>query len=226
MSYIRSLYHLVFRTRNSATALTLEHSEELYRYIWGFCKKRKCVLLRINGMEDHLHLLFRLHPEIALSAFVHDLKIASGNWLRLHKNLSPPCFPDGRDRTPHSRIHMKNKSAFWRILQIRENITKQEPLQKNSGLFLKKIKSSSTKSIFSQNRPRERASPPETMWAVGHTLRRLSAGTRYNLRLSHGSPLRGHTVLRRFARLNLLRRLPLLLKFQNQSLTGTPRHPH
>lgn len=121
MSYIRSLYHLVFRTRNSATALTLEHSEELYRYIWGFCKKRKCVLLRINGMEDHLHLLFRLHPEIALSAFVHDLKIASGNWLRLHKNLFPLFSGWARSYAAFSYSHEEQERVLAYIANQREH---------------------------------------------------------------------------------------------------------
>lgn len=89
MSYVRTLFHIVFRTRSSVPALSLEHSEELFRYIWGFCKEKNCTLIRINGMPDHLHLLLRLHPDLALSAFVRDLKIASGLWLKRNKEKFP-----------------------------------------------------------------------------------------------------------------------------------------
>ena len=40
MSYTRLLYHIVFRPHNSEPAITEEHEESLYRYIWGFIKNR------------------------------------------------------------------------------------------------------------------------------------------------------------------------------------------
>jgi hypothetical protein len=34
-SFRQILYHIIFRTKNSANTLTLSDSEDLYRYIWG-----------------------------------------------------------------------------------------------------------------------------------------------------------------------------------------------
>ena len=62
--------------------LSLEHSEELYRYIWGIIKNKNSVLYRVNGMEDHVHILFSLHPTIALSDFIRDLKVETSKMLK------------------------------------------------------------------------------------------------------------------------------------------------
>ena len=87
-SFHQILYHIVFRTKDSERTLPLEHSEELYLYIWGIVKNHKSHLYRINGMEEHVHLLIGLHPTMALSDFLQKMKTASSLWLK--KN---PRFP-------------------------------------------------------------------------------------------------------------------------------------
>ncbi len=82
MPYRQILYHLVFRTKYSIQALDLEHSDKLYRYIWGIIKNKNCKLFQINGIEDHIHLLTDLHPSVALADFVKDIKVASSIWLK------------------------------------------------------------------------------------------------------------------------------------------------
>ena len=42
-----------------------------------FLKNNKCHLYRINGVEDHLHIVTHLQPSVALSALVKDIKVAS-----------------------------------------------------------------------------------------------------------------------------------------------------
>ena len=39
-------------------------------------------MYRINGMEEHIHILTDLHPSIALADFVRDIKTASSIWLK------------------------------------------------------------------------------------------------------------------------------------------------
>ena len=45
-------------------------------------KNKNCVLYRVNGMEDHVHILFSLHPTIALSDFMRDLKAETSKILK------------------------------------------------------------------------------------------------------------------------------------------------
>lgn len=82
MSYTQLLYHIVIRTKASQPTLSLEHSDELYRYLWGIVKNKNSKLYRVNGVEDHLHLLVSMHPTIALSDFVRDLKTESSKMLK------------------------------------------------------------------------------------------------------------------------------------------------
>ncbi|NDV45752.1 IS200/IS605 family transposase [Paludibacter sp. 221] len=82
MSYVQLLYHAVIRTKANEPTLSLEHSDELYRYIWGVIKNKNSVLYRVNGMEDHVHILFSLHPTIALSDFMRDLKVETSKMLK------------------------------------------------------------------------------------------------------------------------------------------------
>jgi REP element-mobilizing transposase RayT len=82
MSYVRLLYHVIIRTKAGAPALSLEHSDELYRYIWGIIKNKNSVLYRINGMEDHVHILLSLHPTIALSDFMREMKAETSKMLK------------------------------------------------------------------------------------------------------------------------------------------------
>ena len=82
MSYVQLIYHVVIRTKASQPTLSIEHSDELYRYIWGIIKNRNSVLYRINGMEEHIHILFSLHQTIALSDFMRDLKIETSKMLK------------------------------------------------------------------------------------------------------------------------------------------------
>jgi REP element-mobilizing transposase RayT len=81
-AYRQILYHLVFRTKYSEQAIKQEHAPELYKYIWGIIKNNGSVLFRINGMEDHVHILSDLHPSIALADYVKDIKVASSRWMK------------------------------------------------------------------------------------------------------------------------------------------------
>ena len=87
-SFRQILYHVIFRTKNSAKTLPLFDSEELYRYIWGIIKNKNGTLLRINGMEDHIHLLSDLSPTIALADYVREIKTSSSHWLKRHPKFS------------------------------------------------------------------------------------------------------------------------------------------
>ena len=89
MAYTKLLFHIVFRPHKNARVINEDHERELFMYIYGFCKNHQCVLYRINGMPDHIHMLVGLHPTIAVATFVHDLKIAAGNYMRTNRDKFP-----------------------------------------------------------------------------------------------------------------------------------------
>ena len=81
-AYRQILYHIVFRTKYSEQVINQEYSADLYKYIWGIIKNKKCMLFRINGMADHIHILSDLHPSVALSDYIKDIKVASNKWMK------------------------------------------------------------------------------------------------------------------------------------------------
>jgi len=82
MSYRQVFYHLVFGTKFRIPAINPEHEPELHKYIWGIIKNKQCVLYRINGIEDHIHILSDLHPSVCLADYVKDIKVASSMWMK------------------------------------------------------------------------------------------------------------------------------------------------
>jgi REP element-mobilizing transposase RayT len=84
------LYHIVFCTYNRQDTIPPEQEEALYKYIHGVIKRRKGVLYEINGMKNHLHILSDLHPTMALSDFIKEIKTATNFWM--HESGKYPLF--------------------------------------------------------------------------------------------------------------------------------------
>jgi REP element-mobilizing transposase RayT len=87
-TYTQILYQIVFSTKHRVPALEENNREKLYKYIWGILKNKKCHLYQINGMEDHLHIATHIHPTIALSTLVKDIKVSSNLFIK-EENLFP-----------------------------------------------------------------------------------------------------------------------------------------
>ncbi len=87
-TYTQILYQIVFSTKKRERTLTKGNRTELFKYMWGVLKEKNCHLYRINGVEDHLHIVTHLHPTIALASLIKDLKLASSSHIK-EKNLFP-----------------------------------------------------------------------------------------------------------------------------------------
>ena len=83
-TYTQILYHLVFGTKHHHATLDLDRHEELYRYIAGTLQNKNCVPYRVGGYTEHVHVLFSLHPSLALADTVKDIKLATSKWIKDH----------------------------------------------------------------------------------------------------------------------------------------------
>ena len=84
-SYRQHLYHIVFRTKNSLPTIRQDHVNELYAYVTGIIKHKNSHLYRINGIENHLHILTDMNPSIAPIDFVKDIKVSTSIWIKSSK---------------------------------------------------------------------------------------------------------------------------------------------
>ena len=82
MSKVTAYYHIVFCTKGREMTLPLTHIEDLYRFIWKQITSLNCELIRIGGIQNHIHALINLHPSVSLSLLVKNIKGASSAWMR------------------------------------------------------------------------------------------------------------------------------------------------
>jgi putative transposase len=81
-SYRQHLYHIVFRTKDSKSTIKQDHVDDLYGYITGIIKHKNSHLYRINGIENHLHILTDIHPSLPPIGFVKDIKVSTSIWMK------------------------------------------------------------------------------------------------------------------------------------------------
>jgi putative transposase len=86
-SYTNLIYHIVFSTKDRLPLITNEREQRLYEYIGGIIRGLGGILLSINGVEDHVHLLVKLRPDRAVADILRELKSNSSGWMH-------SVFPD------------------------------------------------------------------------------------------------------------------------------------
>ena len=69
-SCVENDLHIIFSTKNREPLIPLQVEDRLHSYIVGISRQRKVPILKIGGMEDHIHILLKLHPFIALATLI------------------------------------------------------------------------------------------------------------------------------------------------------------
>ena len=82
MSYVSSLYHIVFSTYLRQPVLNSDYASNLYAVIASEIKSENCKPIIINGTHDHIHILLHLHQNVALSHLVRVIKSKSSIWTK------------------------------------------------------------------------------------------------------------------------------------------------
>ena len=80
-TYHQLQFHIVFGTKQRQPWIVPEIQESLYRYITGVVGREGGKLVRIGGVADHVHLLVRLKPNLAVSDLTQVVKGASSRWI-------------------------------------------------------------------------------------------------------------------------------------------------
>ena len=91
-TYIQIYIQAVFAVEGRQSLISPQHKEEIYKYMAGTLKENGQKLMAINGMRDHVHILFGMSGTIALSDLIKEIKASSSRlindkkWLRGHFN--------------------------------------------------------------------------------------------------------------------------------------------
>ena len=79
-TYTNNLYHIVFSTKERQKFKT-DIRERLHAYLGGAANKNGCRAIEVGGTTDHVHLLLRVPPTIAVSKAVQLIKVAGSRWM-------------------------------------------------------------------------------------------------------------------------------------------------
>jgi len=89
-TFSNNLYHIIFSTKKRRPIITTSHRHEIIRYMCGIMKNKHGIPLCVNAVEDHLHILAKVSPDMPVSKFVGEVKGNSSKWIS-------DTFPDIRD---------------------------------------------------------------------------------------------------------------------------------
>ncbi|MCY2687826.1 IS200/IS605 family transposase [Salinimicrobium sp. TH3] len=71
----------VFAVQNRESLIRNAFKDELYKYITGIIQNNEHKVLQINGMPDHIHILFGMRPSQSLSDLMKQVKQDSSKWI-------------------------------------------------------------------------------------------------------------------------------------------------
>ncbi|HOZ01355.1 MAG TPA: IS200/IS605 family transposase [Candidatus Syntrophosphaera sp.] len=86
-SFCHLAAHIVFSTRNRKRYLHSPQQEEMHAYLAGIINKLGGKALKINGTEDHVHILCLLPKELSPADFMARVKANSSKWYREKHSL-------------------------------------------------------------------------------------------------------------------------------------------
>jgi REP element-mobilizing transposase RayT len=73
-SFNKIWIHAIWSTKNRAPLISSNIEEKLYQFISIKLKDKGCPVRIVNGMPDHVHLLFLLNPQTSISEIIKQVK--------------------------------------------------------------------------------------------------------------------------------------------------------
>jgi putative transposase len=80
-THTQLIYHLVFSTKHREPTIIPDQKKRMFAFIHQLLINKDCHLYRINGVEDHIHILTHIHPTIAIATLVKDIKLAADDFI-------------------------------------------------------------------------------------------------------------------------------------------------
>lgn len=72
---------MVFSTKNREPLIEYSAEKSIYNYLREQLKELECPAIMINGMPDHIHILYFQHPKVSASNVAKQIKGSSSFWI-------------------------------------------------------------------------------------------------------------------------------------------------
>jgi REP-associated tyrosine transposase len=80
-TYSNLLSHLIFSTKERARLIDPELKPRLFEYMNGIVVENGGQVLSLDGVADHVHMLWKLPPSLAVADMARVLKTNSSKWV-------------------------------------------------------------------------------------------------------------------------------------------------
>ena len=102
-SYSQLYVQIVFAVKSREALIKECDRKTLEKYIYGIVNNQKCKHLAIYCNPDHTHLLLGLHPTIAISDLVREIKSSSSRYIKDSLGNSLFAWQEGYASFSYSR---------------------------------------------------------------------------------------------------------------------------
>ena len=74
--------HLIFHIKTTSPPIRQEDIERVHCYVGQLVNTTGCKVVRVGGVNDHVHILFLLSRDVAISHVVEEIKRNSSRWIK------------------------------------------------------------------------------------------------------------------------------------------------
>ena len=108
-TYSQIYIQIVFAVAGRENLIKAAWRDELYKYITGIVRNHGQKLIVIGGVENHVHILLGIKPNIALSDLVREIKANSSRFINERKFIRGKfSWQEGFGAFSYSHSHLGN----------------------------------------------------------------------------------------------------------------------
>jgi putative transposase len=85
-SLVQNYIHIVFSTKYREHIIDSIIEPQLHSYLGGICNIYSSPAIKVGGFTNHIHILCKLSPKIALMNLMQELKSSSSKWIKTMGN--------------------------------------------------------------------------------------------------------------------------------------------
>ena len=127
-TYTQIHIQVIFAVQNRQSLIDESWEDDLYKYITAIIQRNGHKLLQINGMPDHVHILFGMRPVQSLSDLMKQVKQDSSKWInqnsfvrgRFSWQEGYGAFSYSRSQLPQVIKYIQKQKEHHRMKSFRE----------------------------------------------------------------------------------------------------------
>ncbi|MBU1101075.1 MAG: IS200/IS605 family transposase [Bacteroidetes bacterium] len=135
-SFSRIWLHIVFSTQGRKPLISPIAENTIFEYMRKLLLEEKCPVRIINGMSDHVHLLFLHNPNKTIADTIKQIQESTSNWINQNEIIEKKfawqkgygVFSVSESRVEKVFKYIENQKAFHRKTSFTDEYNKMMEL--------------------------------------------------------------------------------------------------